>query len=228
MLADFMITDYIYIAVVLASTFWAFARGGVFETVATMSWIVSAIMARFTSSAIEAQLQKMFALPEPTVSTLLASYFIVFFAILILFSFFAQRIRDYIHSTILRSADRSLGILFGLARGVIINGFIYIAMLWYWSGLPLPQYVSAAKTRPIMQITALKIYEWFIPGPDKMIRDDLKGKEKVIETYETLINPKVRSGQNIDADEEAGYKATERDSLDSQLLQIDTLSDTAE
>jgi membrane protein required for colicin V production len=224
---DFFLTDYLFVGIILASTIWAFIRGGVFETVATMSWILAAVAARFVSPKLELQLQNLLGMAEPTVSTLIASYFIVFFFILILFSLFAQRLRDYIHSTILRSADRSLGIIFGLVRGVFINGFIYIAMLWYWSGMELPQYVKAAKSRPVMQITALKVYEWFIPGDDKLIKDDLLGREDIIETYESLINPKVRGEVNPESGSD-GYKSTERQSLDNQLLQIESSSEIAE
>ncbi|MDR0449497.1 MAG: CvpA family protein [Rickettsiales bacterium] len=222
-----MLLDYIFIGVMLASTLWAFARGGVFELVATTSWILAALAARFVSPKLELQIQNMMGLAEPNVSTLIASYFIVFFLILILFSLFAQRLRDYIHSTILRSADRSLGIIFGLVRGVFINGFLYIAMLWYWSGVELPAYVSAAKTRPVMQITALKIYEWFIPGPNNLIKDDLKDQQKVLDTYETLMNPKVRTAQTEEPEDD-GYKNTERQSLDNQLSQIDNLAADSE
>jgi membrane protein required for colicin V production len=219
---DLMLIDWIYIAVVVASTVWAFMRGGVFETVATMSWVLAALSARFVSPWLEVQLQGMFGLPEPTITTLISSYFIVFFVILILFSLFAQQLRDYIHSTFLRSADRSLGVIFGVVRGVFINGIIYILALWYWQGVEMPQYMREAKTRPIMQITALKIYEWFIPGSDKLITDDLKGKS-VVEDYESLINPKVRAAQVEVSVEDTGYKNSERNSLDNQLLQLENI-----
>ncbi|MDR0319550.1 MAG: CvpA family protein [Rickettsiales bacterium] len=224
---DLTLLDYIFVGVILASTLWAFARGGVFETVATGSWIAAALAARFVSPKLELQIMNVLAVPEPTVSTLIASYFIVFFFILILFSLFAQRLRDYIHTTILRSADRSLGVVFGLVRGVFINGFLYMAMLWYWSGMELPHYVKAAKTRPVMQITALKIYEWFIPGPNKLIADDLKDKQDVMDTYESLLNPKIRGG-DADGANDDGYKNAERESLDNQILQIENLSDIPE
>lgn len=216
---DLTIIDYAFIGVILLSTIWAFIRGGVFETVATTSWIVAAVAARFVSPKLEIELQNLFGMAEPTITTLIASYFIVFFLILILFSLFAQRLRDYIHSTILRSADRSLGIIFGLVRGILVNGFLYIGLLWYWSGMELPNYVASAKTRPVMQITALKIYDWFIPGSTALIDNDLKGQADVIETYETLINPKIRGTETTE--ETDGYKESERGALDSQLSQIE-------
>ena len=46
---DLTILDYIYIGVVLGSTIWATVRGGVYETIASLSWVVAAISARFAS-----------------------------------------------------------------------------------------------------------------------------------------------------------------------------------
>ena len=42
---DLTTLDYVYIGVILASTIWASIRGGVYETVATLSWVVAAIVA---------------------------------------------------------------------------------------------------------------------------------------------------------------------------------------
>ncbi len=46
---DLTTLDYIYVGVILASTIWATIRGGIYETVATLSWVVAAVTARFVS-----------------------------------------------------------------------------------------------------------------------------------------------------------------------------------
>ena len=66
---DLTTLDYIYVAVVLASTLWATVRGGVFETIATLSWVVAAIGARFASPWLDKVLQTWFDLSESTVGT---------------------------------------------------------------------------------------------------------------------------------------------------------------
>ena len=76
---DLTALDYVYIVVVLVSTIWATVRGGVYETIATLSWVVAAIAARFVSPILDGWLQSWFKLSESTVGTLVASYFIVFF-----------------------------------------------------------------------------------------------------------------------------------------------------
>ena len=216
---DLTTLDYIYVAVILASTVWATIRGGVYETIATLSWVVAAVTARFASPWLDRLLQSWFDLSESTVGTLVASYFIVFFV-----------------------TDKTLGVIFGIVRGIVVMGIFYWGALWYYSDTPfLPQWLSQARTRPIMQITALKLDDWFFPGPEnKLLARDIAGTHQAIEIYNNLINPAISSGQdakNTETDtgvstdassEETGYKSSERAALENQLLQIETVARAVE
>lgn len=239
---DLTTLDYIYVGVVLASTIWATIRGGVYETVATISWIVAAVTARFVSPMLDTLFQHWFKLSESTVGTLVSSYFIVFFVILVLAGFFNQKLRDRIQESMMKVTDHTLGVIFGIIRGIILMGLVYWAMLWYYSDSnTLPRYVAEARTRPIMQLTAVKIHQWFIPGKSALLDRDVTGIEEAITIYNNLINPAVTSDKPEDkktADTkvssgtksesapavtaETGYKSSERTALENQLLQIET------
>lgn len=239
---DLTTLDYIYVAVILASTVWATIRGGVYETIATLSWVVAAVTARFASPWLDRLLQSWFDLSESTVGTLVASYFIVFFAILITVGFFNQKLREKIQDSIMNVTDKTLGVIFGIVRGIVVMGIFYWGALWYYSDTPfLPQWLSQARTRPIMQITALKLDDWFFPGPEnKLLARDIAGTHQAIEIYNNLINPAISSGQdakNTESDtgvstdassEETGYKSSERAALENQLLQIETVARAVE
>ncbi len=54
--------DYAYFFVLLASTVWATIRGGIYETVATLSWVVAAITARFVSPMLDKIFQGWFGI----------------------------------------------------------------------------------------------------------------------------------------------------------------------
>ncbi len=234
MMLDLTILDYIYVGVVLASTIWATIRGGVFETIATLSWVAAAVAARFASPVLDGLLQGWFGLSESTVGTLVASYFIVFFAILLLVGFFNQKLRDKIQDSVMRVTDRTLGVIFGIIRGVVIMGAVYWIALWYYSDAPrLPRWIADARTRPIMQLTAIKLDQWFIPGPEnKLLARDMTGVQEVMEIYNNLINPAVADGgagaprgdaaAPAEDAPETGYKSSERTALENQLLQIET------
>ena len=109
-------------------------------------------------------------------------------------------------------------------------GFVYWGLLWYYSDVPggLPRWVADARTRPVMQLTAVKMDEWFFFGNNKLLQRDMTGSQEAKEIYNNLINPGVqkKSEQNPDKtqDVETGYKSSERAALENQLLQIESVA----
>ena len=230
--------DYSYVAVLLASTVWATIRGGIYETVATLSWVVAAVTARFVSPMLDTLFQKWFGLAESTVGTLVASYFIVFFVILLIVGFFNQKLRDRIQASMMSVTDHTLGVIFGIVRAVVIMGAAYWGALWYFSDTPrMPHWIEDARSRPIMQMTAEKLDEWFIPGPtSKLLLRDIEGTRESKKIFDNLINPRVVDKEDKGTDtkpaarpnEETGYKNSERSALENQLLQIESVANAVE
>ena len=221
---DLTILDYIYVVVVLGSTIWATIRGGVYETIATLSWIVAAISARFMSPFFDKLLQRWFDLPDSTVVTLVASYFIVFFIILVIVGFINQKIRERIQDSFLSVTDRTLGVVFGIIRSIVVMGGIYWCILWYYSDVPrgLPNWVVNARTRPVMQLTAIKMDDWFFFGKSKLLMKDLEQDRM---QHDNLINPLVEKKVSEKTEDDMGYKSSERAALENQLLQIESVAD---
>lgn len=230
--------DYIYVAVLLASTVWATIRGGIYETVATLSWVIAAVTARFVSPMLDKLFQGWFGLSESTVGTLVASYFIVFFVILLIVGFFNQKLRDRIQASMMSVTDHTLGVIFGIIRGVVFMGVAYWVALWYFSDTPrMPHWIEDARSRPIMQMTAVKLDEWFVPGQtSKLLLRDIDGTRESKKIFDNLINPRVvdKGDNNANAkpadkgDEETGYKNSERNALENQLLQIESVANAVE
>ena len=222
--------DYIYIVMVVGSAIWATVRGGIYETIATISWVVAAVAARFVSPYLDGLLQSWFKLSESTVGTLVASYFIVFFVILVAVGFINQKLRDKIQDSVLSVTDKTLGVIFGIIRGVVVMGFVYWGLLWYYSDVPsgLPSWVANARTRPIMQLTTVKLDDWFFFGNNKLVMRDMTGAKEAQKIYENLINPAIEKksvSANQKSDEtETGYKSSERAALENQLLQIESVA----
>lgn len=196
---DLTSLDYVYIVVLLASTVWATIRGGVYETIATLSWIAAAIAARFASPWLDGVFQSWFKLPDSTVVTLVASYFVVFFVILLMVGFVNQRLRDRIQESMMNVTDHTLGVIFGIIRGIVVMGIAYWVMLWYFSDIPhMPAWIENARTRPVMQLTAVKLDEWFLPGGEnKLLARDVAGTKQADEIYKNLINPAVSAVNEI-------------------------------
>lgn len=144
----------------------------------------------------------------------------------------------------MKVTDRTLGVIFGIVRGIVVMGIVYWVSLWYYSDAPfLPPWLANARTRPIMQMTAIKLDQWFLPGAEnKLLARDAMGTHEAIEIYNNLINPAVSDKARADAArsivaaatrpsdknaddkpaDETGYKSSERTALENQLLQIET------
>ena len=76
-----------------------------------------------------------------------------------------------------------------------------------------------------MQLTIVKLDEWFFFGNNKLLKNDTKDTQKILNN---LINPaiekvnaKIESKQNA---VETGYKSSEREALENQLLQIESVA----
>ena len=221
---DLTIMDYVYVLVVIISTIWATVRGGIYETIATMSWVVAAITARFVSPYLDKLLQNWFNVSGSTVGTLVASYFIVFFVILVIVGFINQKLREKIQASFLAASDKTLGVIFGIIRSIVVMGFVYWGALWYYSDTPhLPHWVADARTRPVMQLTAVKLDEWFFFGNNKLLKRDMDDNKD----FKNLINPTVKQkSENSEQKQEGetGYKSSERAALENQLLQIESVA----
>lgn len=230
-MTDFTILDYIYMIVAVGSTIWAFVRGGVYEMIATGSWLAAAVASRFASPWLNGVFQKAFNLAEPTIGTLVASYFVVFFCVLVVFGLFNQRLRDWIQAGVLQITDRTLGVIFGILRAIVVMGLLYWVMLWYYEDGTKPTFLTEARTRPMMQVTAVKLREWFVPGKSDLLDKDMNNAKQADELYKNLIDPAIKaastapgSDENEEKKEEnTGYTGSERNALDNQLLQLDNM-----
>ena len=157
-----------------------------------------------------------------------------------LVGFLNQKLRDKIQASMMNVTDHTLGVIFGVVRGVVVMGALYWAALWYFSDAPrMPNWLTDARTRPIMQMTAVKLNQWFVPGPEnKLLQRDLDGSRAAQEIFDNLINPRVVDKGVVPAkadgegapktEEETGYKNSERTSLENQLLQIENVAKAAE
>ncbi|MCL1786208.1 MAG: CvpA family protein [Alphaproteobacteria bacterium] len=240
---ELTLLDYVYIGVLLVSTLWASMRGGVYETLTMVAWVVAALAARYASPHLNGILQSWFNLTEPTIGTIVAAYFISFFAILLVASFISQRLRDAVQDSFMRLTDHTFGIVFGIVRGIAIMGLVYWGMLYYYSEGPLPAFIAESRARPVMQLTAVKIHEWFVPGENKLLEADMTGAQSSQDIFENLINPAVQVKEPAASESSApffgdmilpdgggeetgtGYRESERDSLESKLLQLDNTDD---
>ena len=139
------------IVIVLISAFLSMVRGLTREVLAIGSWAAAAAAAFFFYPYV---LPYVTPYIHKDIFAQGASAAIVFFATLIVVSIITVRVSDAILDSKIGALDRSLGFLFGAARGFLLAVVAFAIYGWLAGDKMQPEWVKTAKTRPILQQTA--------------------------------------------------------------------------
>src|SRR5919197_3048334 len=116
------------IAVVLISAFLAMLRGFTREVLAIASWVTAAVAAIYFHPLVLPYVKPYIA---KDVLVLASAAAIVFFVTLVIVSLITIKVSDVILDSKAGALDRSLGFLFGAARGLLlcVIGFVFFNWL---------------------------------------------------------------------------------------------------
>lgn len=127
---EFTLADGAVALVVLISAVLAYNRGVTREALAIGGWIVAGLAAFYFAPMVSPLVLEIPVvaniLRSSCTLTVLASFAIVFAAALLILSIFTPVLSSAVQDTILGPIDRALGFLFGIARGVLLIGVLYL------------------------------------------------------------------------------------------------------
>jgi membrane protein required for colicin V production len=146
--------DLAVLAIVLVSALLSMLRGFSREVLAIASWAAAAAAAYYFYPVVTPYLANYI---HKDVIAQAAAAAIVFFATLIVVSLFTVRLSDAILDSKIGALDRTLGFVFGVARGFLLAVVAFAIFNWLVSDKQQPEWVKSAKTRPILTDTADKI-----------------------------------------------------------------------
>ncbi len=109
--------DYIVIAVVAASVLLGIWRGVVGEIIALVAWVLAFFAARWWGDEVANSVLN--AISDPALR-LVAAWVIIFIVVLMLMALLRLAIRGLLKALGLSPTDRLLGMIFGVARGLVI------------------------------------------------------------------------------------------------------------
>jgi membrane protein required for colicin V production len=138
------------IAVILLSGLFAFARGFVKEVLSVAAWVGAGFAALYALPYATPIAERF--LPRGAVAEAgagLAVFLVALVVLSILTSAISRRVKD----SALSAVDRTLGLIFGLVRGVVLVCLAYIALSWVWPAdkpQPQPQWIAGARTLPLL------------------------------------------------------------------------------
>ncbi len=127
---EFTLADGAVALIVLVSALLAYNRGVTREVLAIGGWIVAGLAAFYFAPMVSPLVLEIPVvaniLRSSCTLTVLASFAIVFAGALLILSIFTPVLSSAVQDTILGPVDRALGFLFGLARGVLLIGVLYL------------------------------------------------------------------------------------------------------
>jgi len=142
--------DILLLAIMLVSGVLAMIRGFMREAFSIASWAAAAI-------ATVLLYERLLPLAEEKIgSGTLAKAAVVlgvFLVTLLVASILSARISDFVLDSRIGALDRTLGFMFGLARGLLIVVVAFFLFAWFVPQNKLPEGVREAKSREALQWT---------------------------------------------------------------------------
>lgn len=172
------------LGVVAISALAGFARGFIREVFGIGAWIGAILLAVYFASAVLPTTQRWTA--DPGIAEALA-YGIIFFPALIVLSIVTGTIGNLIRQSVLGGLDRTMGLVFGVARAAVLVAAAYIAWGWLQPPSTWPEPVQEARATPYAYVMSL----WLVHFLPEGYRPNVVSPPLPRETHFTdLLQPK--------------------------------------
>ena len=141
-------TDAVILVILLISAIFGFIRGFVKETLSVAGWIGAVFLSLY-----------LFPLLQPIAQGFILNLLIadiltgavIFILSLVILSYISHAISEKVKASSLGALDRSLGIFFGLARGVVLLGIAWLIFVQFIPEKDRPDWVLQAKMLPLIE-----------------------------------------------------------------------------
>ncbi len=233
-----MIFDIIVIVVLLASALIAFMRGFIRETL-TILGVVGGLFAAYQFGGsfvpkLEGMLgviegekpEKLLGILPMDMVALGLAYGLVFGTVVIVLSIASHFLAESVKSMGLGAIDRTLGVIFGLVRGIILLGIAYLPFYLLMSGEDKEAWFGSSRSYFYIDKTA-SVMAGFIPNsnPDE-VRAEAQEFKGIVSTRERLqqidLLKKEIPSELLDAPRDEtgeGYQQDFRDNMDQLFEQ---------
>jgi len=161
--------DVILIAIMLVSGFLAMVRGFTREVLSIFSWAVAAVAALYLTPKYWHSVEGYFPSPGMAQVAFAAGVFVI---VLIVVSLITFRISDRVLDSRVGALDRTLGFIFGLARGFLLVAIVFI--LFSALARDQPSWIVEAKSYPLLRQTQVAIESLMPLNPEQYLPGQLK------------------------------------------------------
>jgi membrane protein required for colicin V production len=206
----FNITDLVVAAAIVVSGFLAFFRGFFREILSIGSWVGAFFAALHGFPYLRPYIHDVVEVPLLADGLAAGGVFVVALVILSLISRALTAVASVAN---LGTIDRSLGFLFGAARGAVLVCLSYLMIQWAVDEREYPSWLTEAKSLPMIQEGAVMLMD-MVPeslrtDADRAAEAARRNAEEELRrrTLSTLVSPPTKSDA---PDKASGYTSGER------------------
>ena len=162
--------DGVLVGFTLVSAVLAMVRGFSREVLSIASWVAAAAAAYFFHPAVLPYVKPYI---DNDKVQLAAAAAIVFFIALIVVTVITMKIADFIIDSRIGALDRTLGFLYGAARGILVVAVGLLFFSWLVGPNP-PAWIGEAKSLPLLEGVGDWLESLLPDDPENTILDRLK------------------------------------------------------
>jgi membrane protein required for colicin V production len=138
------------LVVMLISGILAMVRGFMREILSIAAWLIAAGVTLYGYARVELLVRDYVTNDLVAKAIAIGGLFLI---TLLVVSLFTIKISDLVLDSRVGALDRSLGFLFGLARGLIIMVVAFLFFAWLVPAKSQPEWVTGARSRVVLQAT---------------------------------------------------------------------------
>jgi membrane protein required for colicin V production len=174
--------DLILLVVMFISGILALVRGFMREVLSIASWLSAALLTVWGFPRLLPYVQPYFTSDTIAKAVAIGG---IFLGTLLLVSIITIKISDMVLDSRIGALDRTLGFLFGLARGLVIVVVAFLFFAWLVPDRSQPEWVKNAKSRVVLQGTGQWIISMLPDDPESTILKRFKKRPDDSEAPET-------------------------------------------
>lgn len=196
------------IIIILISSVLAYARGFIHESLSIGGWLGAFLATTHFYPIAKPYAREM--IPVELAADLSAGA-AIFVITLVILSLLARAISARVKDSALNILDRSLGFLFGMARGALVICVLYLGVAFLIPEEEQPEWITSARTMPLITQGSAMIVELFPSDTGFDIELPTIDKNEAAQDILKLVIPKPVQQED---DDSGGYSKDERHGLE--------------
>jgi membrane protein required for colicin V production len=214
----FTMLDGILIFVMLVSAVLAMIRGFTREVFAIGSWVAAAAATYFFWEPVLPYTQRYIEDSNIALGVTIAG---IFFITLLVVSLITMRLSDFVLDSRAGPLDRTLGFIFGAARGLILVVVAFLFLNFFIAEERQPEWITQAATNPWLQNLGDGLMNSLPDDPEAEIMERLRGPEQAAtppggDDVEPNAAPEP-SGAEAPAEADPDYATEDQNQLERQI-----------